>query len=383
MYNDASTMCARARLLVMCAVAVFCGLVGCEREEIHTYKVPKGSVRMQPAGVASPQSPKSSQLQAGHVRMRWTVPDGWRQVPGQREMRVATFEATGGTSPVEAVVSSFPGQAGGLLPNVNRWRRQLNLEPIGQQELAGHLTPFINGQVRGYTLDFTGPDGDSQKRIVGAIILEGAQKTWFVKAMDSPVALEPHRDAVWRFAESFQLTGDAHSGDDGQADHAGHDHSDHAEHDSHAHPAPASTGNGPAWRVPGHWVRDPSPSSILSAAFNISNDAGDARATITLLKGDGGGMLSNINRWRGQLGLPPVRRLDEQPVASIGDPSGARVVVIDLLAPGDEGGGRERYVIAMFSHEQKTWFFKLTGPQGAVEVEKDAFEQLVLSTISP
>ena len=27
---------------------------------------------------------------------------------------------------------------------------------------------------------------------------------------------------------------------------------------------------------------------------------------MTVLQGDGGGLLSNVNRWRGQLGLEPV-----------------------------------------------------------------------------
>ena len=132
-------------------------------------------------------------------------------------MRLATYEAaTGdvqGAQPVEIAVTAFPGDAGGLAPNVNRWRKQIGLTPLSQEQLSDHLKAYANGRLKGYTLDMTGDGGEDRaaKRIIGAIISDGAGKTWFVKAMDNATALEPHRDAIIQFARSFVPAGIAHN----------------------------------------------------------------------------------------------------------------------------------------------------------------------------
>jgi hypothetical protein len=147
--------------------------------------------------------------------MGWTVPEGWRQIPGKQAMRVATFEAGSGEIQIQIVVSAFPGRAGGLLANVNRWRGQLHLEPLTEADLPDHLTPFPDGPLQGLTLDMTGREPDTQgqppQRIVGAIILGSDGMTWFVKAMDRPDALDPHKNTMMQFAQSFRLAGHAHS----------------------------------------------------------------------------------------------------------------------------------------------------------------------------
>lgn len=146
--------------------------------------------------------------------MGWTVPQGWRQVPGTQAMRVATFEAGVGENRIEIVVSAFPGRAGGLLANVNRWRGQLHLEPLAEADLPGHLVPFPDGPLQGFALDMTrsepGTEGQSPQRIVGAIINSGDGMTWFVKAMNRPDTLSPHKMAIMRFAQSFHVTGQVH-----------------------------------------------------------------------------------------------------------------------------------------------------------------------------
>ena len=122
-------------------------------------------------------------------------------------MRIATFEAGTGDNRIEIVVSAFPGQAGGLLANVNRWRGQLHLQPLNEANLHERLTPFPNGPVQGVTLDMATdePTANNQppQRIVGAIINGGDGKTWFVKAKGPPKALAPHKTSIVQFAQSF------------------------------------------------------------------------------------------------------------------------------------------------------------------------------------
>ncbi len=342
------------------------GLGGCERDEIQAYQAPKDAPRI---GLATAATPAAG---ARRPEMTWTVPKGWRQLPGERAMRVATFEATSGANTVEVAVSAFPGRAGGLLSNMNRWRGQLNLDPIAQDDVSEHLTPFSKGNLRGFVLDMIGRGGgnnNAPKRMIGAIIEDGVSMTWFVKAMDEPSKLDDHKASIVGFAQSFRLAGGANSASGGAGagqgpseGSAGHNHSDHA-----------------GWQIPAHWKPDSNPSTILMAAYDAKNAAGEVRITVTALKGDGGGVLPNINRWRNQLGLAPVARIDDQPTQRIG----GQAMVVDLLAADDGSGARQRMVVATLPRQGNTLFIKMAGINEAVEKEKQAFEQLVLSSGSP
>jgi len=137
------------------------------------------------------------------------VPDGWRRIPGERAMRLATFETGEGAEVVEVVVSRFPGNVGGLLANVNRWRGQVGLGPVGEEELAAILTPFEGGSgFRGYTMRLEGPES----HMLAAILEEaGADRTWFVKAVAAPEVADRHEEEVFAFARSF---GNAGGGDE-------------------------------------------------------------------------------------------------------------------------------------------------------------------------
>jgi len=354
-------MFVRISCLSICSVACVFGLAGCDQDEIRTYQAPKD-----PSLLSEVQTIASSSA-AKRPTMDWTVPDGWRRQSGLRAMRVATFEVDSKDKIVEIAVSAFPDRAGGLLANVNRWRGQVNLNPINQLDLDRVLVPFSNQSVRGYTLDFTGPESDGGdrlgERILGAIIDDGVGMTWFVKAKDKSSVLESLKNDVDQFARSFRITA---------ANQPGHNHppvtSDRSE----------SKQDG--WHLPQHWQLDTKPSTILSAAYNIHTSKGHARATVTVLVGGGGGLLANVNRWRHQLGLPPVGTLDQQPTMPIGTQSGHQpVTAFDLLAQAVGPKGRLRFLIAVLPHQNKTWYVKLTGPDMAVELEKQSFEKWVAS----
>lgn len=115
-------------------------------------------------------------------------------------MRVATFKAERDGQPLEIAVSQFPGDVGGLLANVNRWRQQVGLEPITEARLASEVTPFSTATMQGHTMWLKGPT----QHMLGAAISEAAaDRTWFVKAVGSPEVVAAHRADVEAFARSF------------------------------------------------------------------------------------------------------------------------------------------------------------------------------------
>src|SRR5208282_2908095 len=64
----------------------------------------------------------------GAEGLSWTLPKGWTQTLSGG-IRYATLKPAGGGN-LDASVVVLPGQAGGELANVNRWRGQLGLSPL-------------------------------------------------------------------------------------------------------------------------------------------------------------------------------------------------------------------------------------------------------------
>ena len=115
-------------------------------------------------------------------------------------MRFATFRAAREGKAIDIVVSQFPGDVGGLLANVNRWRQQVGLEPVDEAKLPSVVTPFTSGAMTGHTMVI---EGAGQHMLAAAISERAADRTWFVKAMAAPDVATAHRADVEAFAKSF------------------------------------------------------------------------------------------------------------------------------------------------------------------------------------
>lgn len=138
----------------------------------------------------------------------FTVPDGWQEQPGNA-FRAASFLIPGpGVPAADVSVSAFPGSVGGDLANVNRWRAQLNLQPIDASTLASLGTPLegngLTFQV--YDLVSAGPalEGGHHARILAAI-LKREDKTWFFKVTGEAEHVAEQRGNFESFLRSFQF----------------------------------------------------------------------------------------------------------------------------------------------------------------------------------
>lgn len=144
--------------------------------------------------------------------------------------------------------------------------------------------------------------------------------------------------------------------------------------------APRPTSMIITWDTPEGWAESPNSSGILFAVYTATGDTGDVRITVTQLTADGGGVLSNINRWRGQVGLKPVADLSEQPMVTV-QVSDLPVGILDLVSPDDLESQIERMLVAMMPRPEQntTWYFKMTGPKTAIDTHKDDFSRFVES----
>lgn len=132
------------------------------------------------------------------------------------------------------------------------------------------------------------------------------------------------------------------------------------------------------WTKPESWFENATTSFRL-ASYAAGGEAEKAvDISVTAFPDRAGGLLANINRWRGQIALQPVDETGLQDLVTeimIADHPGWYV---DMTGPADD---RElsRMVGAIVSVGGKTWFFKMTGPADAVEAELAAFRELTAS----
>lgn len=122
---------------------------------------------------------------SGDGALTWNAPSTWKQAPAAASsMRYASFTisaADGGRG--ELVVSHFPGDVGGDLANVNRWRQQAGLPPVEQAGLSGMIATVNDGAHAMSVVDFKG----AETNLLAAWTRHGGD-TWFFK-LTGPDAL--------------------------------------------------------------------------------------------------------------------------------------------------------------------------------------------------
>jgi hypothetical protein len=136
----------------------------------------------------------------------WTIPAGWQEGP-LTQFLVAKYVIAGADGAQAAVnVSSLAGDGGGLLPNVNRWRKQLGLAPVMDADLANLPTLDASG-VKATLIELSGTDGRTGKpaQLVGVVLPLGGQ-TWFYKLMGDANIVAQQKDALIQFVQSAKYS---------------------------------------------------------------------------------------------------------------------------------------------------------------------------------
>jgi len=135
-------------------------------------------------------------------------------------------------------------------------------------------------------------------------------------------------------------------------------------------PPPRPTGRGALkWSLPKGWTE--APGSGMRYATLTPPGAGKLEMSVVVLPGPAGGEPANVNRWRGQIGLPPLE--DDALLATrktVASKAGA-VAVYDFTSLGDV---KTRMVAGLLATtDGNTWFFKLMGDADPVGKAKPSF----------
>ena len=371
----------RRRLLATCIGVV--ALAGCGGEK--TVEITDTRTGMPPGRTAPPGATTADRLgfrPAGHDAapsgdLAYDTPAGWELLPA-KQMRIAGFRVAGDANTVCTLATA----GGGTLANVNRWRGQLGLGPIDEAALAALPRdtmlgrPAVLVELAGR---FTGMGGDADvpdAKLLGMMV-ELPATSVFVKLVGTAKVVDAERERFLPFAHGVRMGG-AGAGPHGAA--AGG-----------TPPAPpsssptAGTGTGPAsvpvrWAVPDGFEQRPERTMRLATLG--PRGVPEVELVLSSFPGTVGGLVANVNRWRGQMGLPA-----DDPAAVAALPRrkmlGGEGVLVDLSGHLTDMQGKTiegaKLLGLVFERADDTLFVKMTGPGAAVDAARAGFDAFVAS----
>jgi len=166
------------------------------------------SVEFQSGAMAGVMPGAPAMTQAGgpassEGKPTWSVPAGWKEAAAGQFL-VAKFIVAGDGGAQAAVnVSMSAGEGGGLVGNVNRWRKQLGLDDLSADEITKAVTSVEVSGGKAMFVEVAGTDAKSGQaaRVVGAMVPQSGQ-TWFYKLMGDPKVVEGQKAAFTAFVQS-------------------------------------------------------------------------------------------------------------------------------------------------------------------------------------
>lgn len=198
--------------LILAGIATLC-LSGCDNSQPTSYRIPKEervvTTPTMPATAASAPAKmevlpgmEAAAQKAGEIR--YTAPEAWEDLPASG-IRKATLKVTADTGSAEITILTFPGDVGGRLANINRWRGQVGLDEATPEDLPAYTEGYEISNHRGLYVRLIG----EEQSIIGAL-LPFHDNTWFVKMIgDTPTVLA-NEDAMKKFLDSIELEDHAH-----------------------------------------------------------------------------------------------------------------------------------------------------------------------------
>jgi len=139
-------------------------------------------------------------------------------------------------------------------------------------------------------------------------------------------------------------------------------------------PPVPSGGSAMKWSLPKGWTEKLS-GGMRYATLKAPGE-GKLDVSVVVLPGPAGGELANVNRWRGQIGLPPV---DEAALASARKTVKSKAGPVSLFDFTSDGQQKSRMVAGLVESGGNTWFVKMVGDAERAAAARPDFIHLVES----
>lgn len=351
----------------------------CSRESIQTYKIPKESASTPTPEVTASMAPAAPGIS-------WTAPDGWEARP-PTSVRVGNYAIPNpaGGDPGDFAITTFPGDVGGDLANVNRWRNQIGLGPIAAADLPEVLKSVAAPAGEFFVVNFA--NSDAGVRVIAALFKQ-SDRTWFFKLAGPDALVASQEAALLGLLQTVKFEAGLVPPDGVVASGGppmntndlppGHPPIGGLAPDGTTPAATAVTSTGGdlpiRWAAPDHWIAKEL-GQLRKGSYTVhgsGSETGDF--SVIALAGAAGGLHDNVNRWRGQIGLPPADGASIDAGVRHLDSAGMHFDVVEFASDGPDA---QRVIGALLTLGNETWFFKLTGPDKLVASERDSFIQFI------
>jgi hypothetical protein len=327
-------------------------LAGCgEQETIRVYQAPKEQASHAGHGHAHGSAPTAVERPSAPARPKldYTVPAGWTEVP-QNQVSVANFniDGTGGLK-ANVSIAPLPPLANRETEVVNMWRQQMGMPEISKEETDKLLSSVevAGKQGRLFEIANTASGSEGVQRIV-TVMQHDSDTSWFYKISGDDALVAKEKANFLAFIKSVKFGG---SGAGTTASVA----------------APASTGSGGDWQLPSGW-KVVAPGAMQTAKYQVTGEKdATGEVTVSVFPSDTGGNLANVNRWLGQVKLPPVDEAGLAKMMQPLDPANPKAVLVDMDNKGD------RMLGAIVPRGGQWFFYKFRGNTALVEANKAAF----------
>ena len=135
----------------------------------------------------------------------WDAPADWNPVMPSAMLlaKFAVSAAEGGKA--EVTVSVFPGDVGGPLANVNRWRGQLNLPAVEQDAMEKLVSSIDVIGGKAMLVDLSGTDAKTgqKTRLIAAMVPKNG-RTWFYKLIGDETVVGKQKDVLVKFVQTVR-----------------------------------------------------------------------------------------------------------------------------------------------------------------------------------
>lgn len=376
-------LCSRLVCILVPGVLLV-GLGGCSGDETR----PRAITETRPASAEDLNPPRlgtaerfdmSSQMSQAHAGMdmggamggasmaagpsfTYELPEGWSELT-PTQFRVVNLQVAGHEKG-ECYLTVLGGEGGGLLENINRWRRQMGQEPIDEAAAAQLPKKTLLGKeavavdIRGTYTGMRGDQSDADFALAGLLAVQ-PDTSYFLRMSGPATLVDAELAKFEQFAASLKV--------------------DEAATQAHAAAAampPASAEPAAApfqWDAPAGWEKGPEKAMRL---VTYLARAGTCECRAFVLQGEGGGVEANLNRWRQQMGQPALTAdelaaLPRKPVlgheAVYIEITGAYTGMSGTATPG------QMFLGLVCPLEGRSLFAIMVGPEADMAQEKDNF----------
>ena len=352
----------------MAAVILVSASASCKRDETKVYRIvqeesPQTQSTPVPPETSSSEMVLPQQQAAALPQLNYQLPENWQEKPPS-EMRVASFTAlgpNGQSSDVSVIPLPIVGQD---LELINMWRSQVQLPSTSDPDAVKQAEPVAIGAEQGRLFEFVSAQpmiGDARQRIMVAMLTRGTM-SWFFKMTGEDVFVASQKENFLQFLKSISFA------ENSPVEIATAPVNQNENEDANS-----------IWTIPPGWQSLP-PSQFLLAEFAVNGaDGSKADVNVAEMGGEGGGLPANANRWRGQLGLPPLAETDLSALATSVDSVNGKIQIFDFSGTDSKTGKPARLVGAIVPQNGQTWFYKLMGDEQVVTQQKDTFIKFIQS----